>query len=282
MGRSLFLPFILAVMGLLIVLTLWTCHHHFHNQRHHPKNFIAGSQHYRFIDNRITPQDIDAAKSVRDQIIQRCGNLDFLPKFNPDLYNDIRYEDRNNCYEYAMCLLNTRYPSKPQPGMAAGLPHLHKDQLSCTNLKHYIHADHPRVTFIDDFETPCPCGTFKVGLRIDDVSRMEKRDYHLFRQDNTGICSHKPGIEPVTLVDASNHYIINPDLADFDYSSTGGPNYCTSCGYICVPSDHHQVSGDAEHPLHPEWLAQIPMNYIQPPAVSNNYSAPINFQVEGA
>lgn len=54
--------------------------------------------------------------------------------------------------------------------------------------------------------------------------------------------SHKPGSGKITDKDASGHHIINPELANWNYSSKGGINYSIMCCYFLIPSNHIQYT----------------------------------------
>jgi hypothetical protein len=75
----------------------------------------------------------------------------------------------------------------------------------------------------------CPSGYHKVMLVI-----APGVDYHWYRQDTDGKWSHKPGITPITNLDASGKPIADPAKADRDYSSQEGPNYTDVCGVLCA------------------------------------------------
>jgi hypothetical protein len=252
----------------VICFSVWIfCEHKQEQERKHHEqqilDLIPGAEQHRFNTTKISAKDAKAAKAVRDAIVDQCGSLDALPKFNPSLYNDVEHESNNNCYEYAFSLINTKSFGKPQPGQIAKLRRLGKGDLNCKTLKEYIKADHPSVKYVEKFATPCPCGFYKVALIVDTVSPMEQRDYHFLRQDNTGIFSHKPGGSAISLLDKRNRYIINPEESNFDYSPNG-PNYCTDCGFICVKHDKEQVYEDSQHPLNPNWEQNIPVDYVRP------------------
>jgi len=235
----------------------------------HPIHGIPEDHKHRFQQAKVTQADIDEAKKFRDDRLAACGTLDDLPRFNPSLYNDVRYRDRNNCYEYSLGLLNVSYPHLPQPGILSRLPPLKKDEISCANVRRYVQADHPRITVHEKFGDSCPCGTFQVALLVDDTSAVEERDYHFIRRDDNGYFSGKAGRGAITLVDAQNQFIVNPDRNNFDYRSQGGPNYSKRCGYLCVPHDTDQVFADAEHPVKEAWQEELPITYTPPGLMMN-------------
>jgi hypothetical protein len=213
----------------------------------------------------IDPKDIEFAHKQHNEHLQRCGNCDDLPKFNPDLYNDPKYERYNNCYFYAFSDLNTTLQAKPQPGIYNHLKHLKKDELSCVNLMHHIKADHPQLKFIDDITDSCPCGYYKGVLMVSDQGPVSERDYHFAKQNSNMWFSHKPGSNPVTNVDASGNYILDPKKADWDYSKTGGVNYNRICSLLCIPNDPNVVYETESHEAPTDWESELATDYVTPP-----------------
>lgn len=127
---------------------------------------------------------------------------------------------KNNCYAYI--LNNQVHPGtndiwqKQQPGEYSGSICYKYDK---DNLVRAVKADFAKYN--QDFGTDCiftevgryeacPEGTYKVAL----VS--SGNDYHWYRQDSDSYWSHKPGITPVKVTDASGNLIFDPYLADID------------------------------------------------------------------
>ena len=136
-----------------------------------------------------------------------------------------------NCYAYA--INNQVYPGTnflwfmQQMGEYQGNMYT---SFSGENIYNAVVSDYQRYNSIYDqslvFEPigrydVCPAGTYKVALVI------SNNDYHWYRQDSDGLWSHKPGITPVTRLDASNKYIVDPFTADWG-------NYTEFVGYFAV------------------------------------------------
>jgi hypothetical protein len=190
-------------------------------------------------------RQIEDQQSILIQTVDAmCGNHNHLPRFNPQLYNDHRYELTNNCYAFATM---DRKPTnlrdhKLQPGEEAHLPHIGSENYKCSLFRQYVLSDHPTYFFRDGRDkAPCPCGYYKAALVITH-STDDNVDYHWYRQSDCGHWHHKPGSASVQTVDASGNDILDPQLADRDYSKTGGPNYSISCGYLCVEADPREMS----------------------------------------
>lgn len=237
------------------------------SDQEHPYHMLPKAHRDLFASTKVAiPQrDIEEARSFRQNVLKECGTLDHIPPFNPDFYNGPPHEELNNCYRYAMADMNTKYKGKPQPGMLSGQPHLTKAQLTCANIIRYAKLDYPDILDCPDAITPCPCGYFKVYLMLADKERNQHdNDYHWIRQDRNGFYSGKPGSTPITSLDAAGKYIANPDRSNFNYSAAGGPNYCTSCGYFCVPHTTEKEFEDNQHKPPTEWQTTAPTTYERP------------------
>lgn len=67
-------------------------------------------------------------------------------------------------------------------------------QFTCPDLIGKILRDFPEITHASsDRAAPCPCGSYKVLLLLDSAAyrTLDGRDFHLTRQDNNGMWSHK-------------------------------------------------------------------------------------------
>jgi hypothetical protein len=167
----------------------------------------------------------------------------FEPAYRPALWNSkTELRETHNCFSYAMNVNDPKQIARchgkvncnapfHQPGAAAGFRGF-DDQApkTCPNMLARIMGDNPNIHF-STFPARCPKGSSKIALIVD-----ESDDYHFLRQDSNGYWSHKPGARPVTNIDASQHTITNPELADFDYTKAGSTlKYDIFCGYMCVP-----------------------------------------------
>ena len=166
----------------------------------------------------------------------------YEPKYDPDFWKKYYIKETHNCFAYAFNINDPKQIHKcktkdcdipfHQPGMASGYPKFKSSKpKTCPNMMARILGDNPDVK-MTTFNAQCPAGSSKIGLIID-----ENEDYHFLRQDSNGFWSHKPGGRHVTNKDASNKYIYDPALADYNYKKNinGYLNYDTFCSYMCVP-----------------------------------------------
>ena len=181
----------------------------------------------------------------------KCGYASpmtgYEPKYDPDLWNNKKERrETHNCYAYAMnvldiklimdCLLSpTCNTGTPQPGYAAGYKAWDStNPKTCPDMRHRILGDNPSIIGLpreDGFLMKCPEGTSKIALVVD-----PDEDYHFLRQDSDGWWSQKGGAKPVVKVDASDHPIWNPELADHNWTNEQGVlDYEVFCGFMCVP-----------------------------------------------
>jgi hypothetical protein len=123
-----------------------------------------------------------------------------------------------------------------QPGLVAGFMGFQGNRpKTCPEMIARIVGDNPSIR-PSSFEQKCPRGTSKIALVVD-----EDQDYHFLRQDSDGWWSQKGGAKPVTKMDAGNHPIWDPELADNNWTNASGVlNYDVFCGYLCVPRNVKQ------------------------------------------
>jgi hypothetical protein len=147
------------------------------------------------------------------------------PPYEPGRWNSPPVKNSTNCYAYAANDPDGHPPGKPQPGEHCGHPF---SSVDCANVGVAAVCD----GMIKGTSPPNPPqGYYPVALVVDPGV-----DYHWYRLDNDGRWSHKPGNTDARDVDASGNPITNPETADRDYSSSGGPNYSSFCGYYYVPA----------------------------------------------
>jgi hypothetical protein len=202
-------------------------------------------------------------KSLIETSNYLCGNHDFLPKFNPTLYNNDDYEPYNNCYAFATM---DREPKtirghKLQPGEESNLPHIPTYKYRCSLFQKYVLTDHPTYFFRDGRDKDsCPCGFYKAALYITPTWE-DKIDYHWYRQSDDGTWCHKPGSSPVLVKDASGDFITDPETADRDYTndSGNGYNYSISCGYLCVEANPIEMKINNSGENISELLYKVPL-----------------------
>jgi hypothetical protein len=197
------------------------------------------------------------AAANRQHIIDLCGSVDNFPPFNPALWDDGGVRRYSNCYCYALSELNKKYHHKLQPGEIAGMGELGKGDLTCDRLRERVLRDHPSIIDIGD-GGDCPCNTYEVGLVLANEGPEDEHDYHFYRIMRSGSYSHKPGSAGVSLVDASNNYIVDGHAADWDYSKHDGPNYRVHCTRFCVPHLQDQTFSDEAHPTDHKFDQVVP------------------------
>jgi hypothetical protein len=161
--------------------------------------------------------------------------------FEPDQWNKYKgVKESHNCFAYAYGFLDMPNTPKctqescpisfPQPGRASGYPKWSNIKgKRCPDIMARALGDVPGSKPAL-FTEKCKKGMRKVAFVAD-----PKEDYHVYRQDKSGMWSHKPGGTEVTLVDASKRPIYDPKLASRDYPDSG-LDYKHFCGYICIPA----------------------------------------------
>lgn len=144
-----------------------------------------------------------------------------------------------NCYAYAMGYKdpNTYFP---QPGFFGvkdmNAYHSLSREFTCSNYTSRLLLDNPHIYPVAH-NKPCDKGYYKVAFTV-----APNRDYHLYRQNDDGTYSHKPGSTPARMTDSSNRQIRNPQNADRfnppDQVVLSEPslNYITLCNSFCVPN----------------------------------------------
>ena len=171
------------------------------------------------------------------------------PEFNPDIWNHDSVQTYNNCYIYALNKPKTTRTRKTSPGLGEdgggnmGTKDYGRDysNYTCDYFDKLIKNDIPQairydVDSIDDVK--CPDNYYEIALVLDDNKTPDisgDDDFHFYRKDcNTEFWSHKPGSAPVTKLDASGNYILDPQKSDRDFDNH---NYYKFCGYYCIPND---------------------------------------------
>ena len=167
----------------------------------------------------------------------------YEPKYDSKLWNSKKERrETHNCFAYAMNIIDIKQIIEcltsancnggfHQPGAASGREGFKStNPKTCPDMLTRILGDNPsiiRTTFLEQ----CPPRTSKIALVVD-----EDEDYHFLRQDSDGWWSQKGGAKPVVKVDAANHPIWNPELADHNWTNESGVlDYDIFCGYMCVP-----------------------------------------------
>jgi hypothetical protein len=141
------------------------------------------------------------------------------PKYEPDKWNVVNVRVNNNCYTYAINLTNFPGRTRPGRGGAKEPPAPGKPGYNKANFKAALLAD--GLTEID-CSKPCPANSYKIALVLK-LMGPGPQDFHVYRQDNGGKWSHKPGMTAATDKDNSGNPITDIEKADFgDYKDFVG------------------------------------------------------------
>jgi hypothetical protein len=143
------------------------------------------------------------------------------PQYEPAKWNDangIQYN--NNCYNYAC---NIRTDSYAQPGKATG--HMYTD-FDCSEVTQGGVSD---GLVVHSCETPCTGHCHKVALVI-----WPGVDFHWYRQDASGLWSHKPGGTEATNLDNSGNVITDPRIADRGLYTVFCGCFCDCCCQVTI------------------------------------------------
>ena len=112
---------------------------------------------------------------------------------------------------------------KPQPGAYSKT--IKKGKYNCKKVTLRMFSDNPVMKPTLKHEL-CPNDHYLIALAcIPDGS-----DYHFYRQDASGLWSHKTGGNPARNVDENNNIIYDPETADRG-------RYKIFCGYFTLPND---------------------------------------------
>lgn len=190
------------------------------------------------------------------------------PEYAPSKWEDKFIEGSHNCYSYFLdsrvqavkekCEKNCKNSNnkecpnnnsectdlKPQPGdynllKTTGSTYEENPVYKCPAMEKKILMDND-VLIPVAFNKKCPANYFKGAMVVD-----PDHTFHFYRQDKNGMWSHKPGISPVSNIDASNRPIYVPHLADRNYArdksnnlEDDSINYTDFCGYYCIPENN--------------------------------------------
>ena len=143
------------------------------------------------------------------------------PRYEPWWWNVPSRQGLNNCYNYAM---NYRTDTFAQPGLAADAMYT---SLTCKSVRPAAIAD--QLVNSPKADNICPPNGHLVALVI-----WPGMDYHWYRKGRKGLWSHKPGGEPVTIVDNSGNHISDPRTADRG-------RYTEFCTFMVVMHGHIKI-----------------------------------------
>lgn len=171
-------------------------------------------------------------------IVLILGGCCSVPSYHPSFWNSAAsvppcpfnntVQTCNNCYNYAN---NNRTDTFAQPGRASGTI-LSGANMNCNDVRNAAVADGLELLPASGV---CPDKKDKVALVVDPGT-----DYHWYRQDSSGMWTHKPGGTQATNLDNSNNPISNPETAD---RCGGFLCYTDFCGYHCACSSSDEGKG---------------------------------------
>lgn len=186
------------------------------------------SPHFVFL-----PKDKFEKEAIQTNLSKK-GKINISPKsgsepiYEPNKWNKNGIIQKHNCYSYAVNIINKNNTGKAQPGYFSGYNHIDDNEYQCKNFHTRLKADLPSM-YLTSFEQPCKKGFHKAFISIDD--KTGDQDYHFYREDKSGLWSHKPGATEVKDIDASGKKITNPYTANRSYP---GYQYKKPCFFFCV------------------------------------------------
>ena len=192
----------------------------------------------------------------------------YEPDYEPQAWSNPYVEGSHNCYSYFLnrqvkavkekcneiCVKskknNNNCPKensdctdlKPQPGdfdliKKTGSDKTKQRIYKCPNMQKKILNDNPSIIPVA-FNIKCPNKYYKGAMVVD-----PDNTYHFYRQNNNATWDHKPGISPITNVDADGKPIYIPHFANRDYTddkdNEDAINYTHFCGYYCIPENKY-------------------------------------------
>ena len=192
----------------------------------------------------------------------------YEPEYEPTKWSNPYVEGSHNCYSYFLnrqvkavkekcneiCVKshkdNSKCPKensectdlKPQPGdfdliKKTGSDKTKQRIYKCPNMQKKILNDNPSL-IPAAFNIKCPNKYYKGAMVVD-----PDNTYHFYRQNNKGTWDHKPGISPITNIDADGKEIYVPHFANRNYTddedNEDAINYTHFCGYYCIPDNKY-------------------------------------------
>ncbi len=149
--------------------------------------------------------------------------------FNPLYWKQAYIRTVTNCYAYALNIPG--YHENPGDNYYAPpfwIP-------TCTNLMSGAKTDGLIVAKKGQCGGTCPKGYHKIQIFLD-PGRFDP-DFHIFRQDQNGLWSHKAGKRGyINNHDADGKPILCPITQNRDNTPYGGRNYPDYCGTLCAPN----------------------------------------------
>jgi len=166
------------------------------------------------------------------------------PRYDPNKWNKNKYvKNSHNCYAYALNLIYPEYEKqcedyminknkkncsviKPQPGMYSKNSIINTDKnkkrYECKKVQGGLLSDNPFIK-ISNKDDISPTGYYKISL----TTNNNGKDYHFYRQDESGYWSHKYGGTKATNKDKNGGKIKDPQKIY--------PKKSEHCGFYLVP-----------------------------------------------
>ena len=186
------------------------------------------------------------------------------PEYQPEKWSDPYIEGSHNCYSYFLnrqvkavkekceSICKTKHKTcpqrdsecsdlKPQPGDFELIKRTGSDKdkernYQCPSIQKKILLDNPSLLPIE-FNAKCPNNYYKGAYVVD-----PNNTFHFYKQDKSGLWSHKPGISKIANKDASGRTIFAPHFADRNYEKDDDNDeaisYTNFCGYYCIPQNN--------------------------------------------
>ncbi len=167
------------------------------------------------------------------------------PKYEPEKWNQNVYlRKSHNCYSYALNLIypklindckklltNTKQRTCRKlfvkPGIYAGIQYTRENQTG-KKIEKLMLQDNPFMKKIKK-NGKCPDGYYRIAL----VFSSSGKGFHYYRQDNTGLWSHKDGWTKATNKDKKGRLIKNIEQADRG-------SYDQIIGYYIIPNNSNK------------------------------------------
>ena len=196
---------------------------------------------------------------MRDNNERRSTSHDLSPVFaDDDSYNrNLFLRESHNCYTYflnlkskealKLCKDDFKHHNmcrRAQPGYLSGFQRLTKKDYKCPEIHKRTLADNSLIYKLKNGDEKCDRRFYKGAMVV-----APGRDYHYYRQNDSGRWTHKPGYKPSTKYDSNRNLVLDPQWAARDYGGT--LNYKDFCGYYCVPRNdkRKQMSHSTRGPI---------------------------------
>lgn len=174
----------------------------------------------------------------------------YKPIYQQHIWNDNKnIKESHNCYSYFLNDINhdlkniyesveedDRKIINPQPGHYCGMTkRVNYKETTCKNITERVLCDNPDIKVIDNHNIDCGSNFYKGALAVD-----KGEMYHFYRQDESGMWSHKDGGLGITNLDYSGNTITDPKVSDRG-------RYDEFCSYFCVPNNEYKKTNMARN-----------------------------------